>query len=333
MALTINTNVPSLIAQNNLNRNVAGLEKVMVSLSTGLRINHAGDDAAGLAIAERAKCQIRGSSKAMDNIQDAKNFVNVAEGGMISVGDHLQRINELCIQAASDMYNLDGRKSLFQEVKQRLIEIDAIANGLQFNGQKLLDGSLAKMIIQIGAYSDTTGTSQINTLDIAPALSNCNWSALGANVTSGGVVVQRKNAYTGIAGITLPDWLDVDHNNGASFGDVLLINDGSAVQPVPADTHFGDAIRDYMVGVRSAMDDIAQNRGLIGAFSNRMDSTYENLSITVENLEVAKSRITDVDVAKASSEMVKYQILQQSTTAVLAQANQIPALALSLIRG
>lgn len=318
MALTINTNVPSLIAQNNLNRNIGGLEKAMVSLSTGLRINHAGDDAAGLAIAERAKCQIRGSNKAMDNIQDAKNFINVAEGGMISAGEHLQRINELCIQAASDMYNADGRKSLFTEIKQRLAEIDAIANGLQFNGQKLLDGSLSKMVIQIGAYSDTTGGSQINTLDIAPALTNCNLTNLGAG----------KNAYTAIDGITLPSWLDVDD---ADWALVSTIDDGPAAAGVPP--HFGDAIRDYMVGIRNAMDDLTQARGLIGAFTNRMDSTYDNLAITVENLEVAKSRITDVDVAKASASMVKYQILQQSTTAVLSQANQIPSLALSLIGG
>lgn len=318
MALTINTNVPSLIAQNNLNRNITGLEKAMVSLSTGLRINHAGDDAAGLAIAERAKCQIRGSNKAMDNIQDAKNFINVAEGGMISAGEHLQRINELCIQAASDMYNADGRKSLFTEIKQRLAEIDAIANGLQFNGQKLLDGSLSKMVIQIGAYSDTTGGSQINTLDIAPALTNCNLTNLGAG----------KNAYSTIDGITLPSWLDVDD---ANWSLVSTIDDGPAATGTPP--HFGDAIRDYMVGIRNAMDDLTQARGLIGAFTNRMDSTYDNLAITVENLEVAKSRITDVDVAKASATMVKYQILQQSTTAVLSQANQIPALALSLIGG
>ncbi len=318
MALTINTNVPSLIAQNNLNKNVAGLEKVMVSLSTGLRINHAGDDAAGLAIAERAKCQIRGSNKAMDNIQDAKNFVNVAEGGMISVGDHLQRINELCIQAASDMYNADGRKSLFTEIKQRLVEIDAIAEGLQFNGQKLLDGSLDKMVIQIGAYSDTAGGSQINTLDIAPALTDCHWSQLGAGA----------NSYTGIDGITLPSWLDVD---SADWADTTKITDGPAASGTPP--HFGDSIRDYMVGIKSAMDTISQARGLIGAYTNRMDSTNDNLSTTVENLEVAKSRITDVDVATASATMVKYQILQQSTTAVLSQANQIPSLALRLIGG
>ncbi len=316
MALTVNTNVPSLIAQNNMTRNVSGLEKVMQQLATGLRINSAGDDAAGLAIAERAKCQIRGSSKAMDNIQDAKNFVNVAEGGMISAGDHLQRINELCIQAASDVYNVDGRRALFTEIKQRLNQINAIANGLQYNGQKLLDGSLTKMVIQIGAFADVAGGDEINTIDVSGAFTDCNLSQLGAGKTS----------YTTIDGIKLPDWLDPE---SADFGDVTLINDGSA----QATQHLGDSIRDYMVGIQAAMDTLTTSRGLIGAYTNRMDSTYENLALTVENLEIAKSRITDVDMAKATSTMVKYQILEQTTAAVLSQANQMPSLVLQLLGG
>lgn len=315
MALTINTNVSSMIAQNNLNRNVKGLDKAMQQLATGLRINNAGDDAAGLAIAERIKCQVRGSGKAMDNIQDAKNFINVAEGGMISIGDHLQRINELCIQAASDMYDVDGRRALFTEIKQRITEIDCVANGLQFNGQKLLDGSLTAkgpFTIQIGAYADTMG-KPINTLDIAPAMTDCNLSKLGA-----------KNGYATIKGITLPSWLDVD---SADFGDVTTITEGSAA----LSQHFGDSIRDYMIGIQDGMNTLTSARGLLGGYTNRMDSTYDNLALTIENLETARSRITDVDIAKASSDMVKYQILQQTTTATLVQANQLPSLALKLI--
>lgn len=342
MALLIGTNVASLVGQNQLTKNVNALQKTMTQLSTGLRINQAGDDAAGLTISERMKYQIRGSNKAMDNIQDSKNFINVADGGMISATDHVQRINELCVQAASDIYDVEGRRALFTEVKQRLVEINAIANGLTYNGQVLLDGSWGaqsdgtnkKMIVQTGAFAEVDPTKPMNTIDIAPALSNCQLTALG---NTKGASATNVNP-SGMRGIQLPTWLDPDH---ADFGDVTKIVDVSgnlaADQKYPqtafASQHFGDAIRDYMVGIQKATDTLSFSRGLLGAYTTRLDSTNTNMELTVENLETAKSRITDVDVAKASSDMVKYQILQQTTASALMQANQLPSLALQLMGG
>lgn len=309
MAIRVNTNVSSLIAQNRLNSNVKNLEKAMTQLSTGYRINVAGDDAAGLAIAERLKFQISGSEKAMDNIEDGKNFVQIAEGGMITVGDHLQRINELLVQGASDINDTEARRSIMVEIDQRLIDIDNIANSMNYNGQKLLDGSLKQMIIQIGAGTDATA----NTIDVKNSLTDCNLSSLG-----------QTPGTTAGTGLYLPDCLNP---NSTEFGSETAIQTYVGT----ADATFGDAFRKYMEDVQYSINKISSARGLLGAYTNRMDATYDNLSLTVENLETAKSRIVDADIAQASSDMVKYQILEQTAAAVLSQANQLPALALQLI--
>lgn len=309
MAITINTNVPSLVAQNKLNRNNNLLQKAMNQLSTGARINNAADDAAGLAIAEKLKFQISGSNKAMDNIADAKNFINTAEGSMITVADHLQRINELLVQGASDLNDVEGRRAIMVEINQRLIDIDNIAKSANFNGQELLDGSLERMIIQTGGSYE----AETNTIDIRPALTDCNLTALGlTSVDAGG------------QGLQLPTCMQPDH---ADFGDETAIQDYVGT----ADAAFGDAFRKYMEDVQHSINVISSSRGLLGAYTNRMDATSSNLANVVENLETAKSRLTDVDIAKASSDMVKYQILQQTATAVLSQANQLPSLAIQLI--
>lgn len=309
MAITINTNVPSLVAQNKLNRNNNLLQKAMNQLSTGARINNAADDAAGLAIAEKLKFQISGSNKAMDNIADAKNFINTAEGSMITVADHLQRINELLVQGASDLNDIEGRRAIMVEINQRLIDIDNIAKSANFNGQELLDGSLERMIIQTGGSYE----AETNTIDIRPALTDCNLTALGlTSVDAGG------------EGLQLPTCMQPDH---ADFGDETAIQDYVGT----ADAAFGDAFRKYMEDVQHSINVISSSRGLLGAYTNRMDATSSNLANVVENLETAKSRLTDVDIAKASSDMVKYQILQQTATAVLSQANQLPSLAIQLI--
>lgn len=309
MAIRVNTNVSSLIAQNRLNSNVKSLEKAMTQLSTGYRINVAGDDAAGLAIAERLKFQISGSNKAMDNIEDGKNFVQIAEGGMITVGDHLQRINELLVQGASDINDIEARRSIMVEIDQRLIDIDNIANSINYNGRNLLDGELEQVIIQVGAGTD----KETNTIDVQKSLTDCNLTALGkTSVGAGGT------------GLQLPDCLNP---NSDKFGDQSEIETYCGT----ADVAFGDAFRKYMEDVQYSINTISSARGLLGAYTNRMDATYDNLSQTVENLETAKSRIIDADIAQASSDMVKYQILEQTATAVLAQANQLPSLAIQLI--
>ncbi len=305
MAISVNTNVPSLIAQNSLNKSLSAMEKAMQQLTTGKRINNAGDDAAGLVISENMRVQINGSNKAMDNVQDAQNFAAVAEGGMITIGDHLQRINELLIQGANDTNSVESRQAILVEVKQRLEDINVIAQSTQFNGRTMLDGTFGdageSFIVQIGPYSDTQNADNpLNTLDISGAFTDCHLSTLGIGTTTGA-------AYDGII---LPAELDPDD---------------------PAFDPTGDNFRLYMDTVQAAITEVTEARGLLGGYLNRMTSTYDNLTITVENMTTAKSRITDTDVAEASSEMIKQQILEQVSGSMLTQANQLPSLALSLI--
>ena len=308
MAISVNTNVPSLIAQNSLNRSLSAMEKAMQQLTTGKRINNAGDDAAGLVISENMKVQINGSNKAMDNVQDAQNFAAVAEGGMITIGDHLQRINELLIQGANDTNSTESRKAILVEIKQRLDDINVISQATQFNGRTMLDGSFdpndpdKQFIVQIGPYSDTANPDNpLNTIDISGAFADCHISVLGIGTPTDSGTVN---------GIMLPPELDPDD---------------------PAFDPTGDNFRLYMDTIQAAVGTVTDARGLLGGYLNRMTANYDNLSIMVENLTTAKSRITDTDVAEASSEMIKQQILEQVSGSMLTQANQLPSLALSLI--
>ena len=308
MAISVNTNVPSLIAQNSLNRSLSAMEKAMQQLTTGKRINNAGDDAAGLVISENMKVQINGSNKAMDNVQDAQNFAAVAEGGMITIGDHLQRINELLIQGANDTNSTESRKAILVEIKQRLDDINVISQATQFNGRTMLDGSFdpndpdKQFIVQIGPYSDTANPDNpLNTIDISGAFADCHISVLGIGTTTDSGAVN---------GIMLPPELDPDN---------------------PAFDPTGDNFRLYMDTIQAAVGTVTDARGLLGGYLNRMTANYDNLSIMVENLTTAKSRITDTDVAEASSEMIKQQILEQVSGSMLTQATQLPSLALSLI--
>ena len=162
MPLNINTNVSSLNAQRYLNSNSNSLSKSMEKLSSGYRINRAGDDAAGLALSEKLRSQIRGSQKAQDNVQDGINVLNITDGAMQSVTDYLQRMRELAVQAGNDTYNSAQRSSMQAEFNQLASGIDQIAQATQFNGIKLMNGSLSTMNLQIGANASTG----VDTLDL-----------------------------------------------------------------------------------------------------------------------------------------------------------------------
>ncbi len=295
MSITVNTNVASMIAQNNLSRTSDKLSNVLQQLSTGLRINSAKDDAAGLAIAIGMKNQISGNERAKQNIQDGLNLMTTAEGGMEVIEDHLDRIRELCVQAANEIYNTQNRISILNEIKQRVSDIDVQSQTSNFNGIHLLNGTQSSLRLQFGA-----GTSaELNSLDIASALPNVRISAGGINVQLK-VTTNLTPAAAAAGYITAADW-----------------------DP--------DLIMSYMDKLDSALDTITASRSKLGAFSNRLEANYNNLVTTNENIEQSRSRIMDVDVAAASTQMTKYQILEQTTTSVLMQANQVPQLALSLL--
>lgn len=302
MAITVNSNISALIAQNNLIKSNNGLNNVLQQLSTGLRINSAKDDAAGLAISVGMTNQIKGNTQASNNIQDGLNLMTTAEGGMSVVTNHLTRIRELCVQAANEIYNTQNKISTLNEIKQRISDIDVQAQSFNFNGIPLLDGTKQHLFLQFGAGTDPT----LNSLDIGATLTNM-------RITSGAAVTGGK--------------LGLNVNLKVTTAAVAASGYKSVSNWTP------DDIMAYMKNIDKALDRITTDRSLLGAYSNRLQANYDGLIQSNQNLETSKSRVLDIDMAAASTQMVKYQILQQSTTSVLGQANNVPQLALQLLRG
>lgn len=277
MGLRINTNVSSLNAQRNLGKTRIGMQKTLEQLSSGQRINRAGDDAAGLAISENLKAQIRGLGQAERNAQDGISLVQIAEGGLSEVSNILIRLRELSVQAASDTIGATERKFLNVEFEQLVSEVDRIANSTEFNRVPLLNGTGAVFDIQIGTRNDPL--SDRLTFDASSA--DVNVAALGLNLAS------------------VADKISAQNSLGA---------------------------------IDQAIVSVSGIRADFGALQNRLQSTVNNIQISVENLSAANSRVRDTDIAKATAELTKNNILMQAGTSVLAQANQSTTSALQLIQ-
>ncbi|NNK94302.1 MAG: flagellin FliC [Desulfobacterales bacterium] len=271
MALVIGTNVASLNAQRNLNSTQNLLNRSMQRLSSGLRINSAKDDAAGLAISDRMTSQVRGLNQAARNANDAISLAQTAEGALQETTNLLQRMREIAVQAGNDTNSASDRASLQDEFDELVLEITRISDQTSFNNTNILDGTFTG-IFQIGANASETITVAL-TQDMDAA-------ALAVNA------------------------LTVDSN----------VNAGAAITAI--DTAIG------------TVDTV---RGNLGATQSRLESTIANLTNISENISAARSRILDADIAAETSAMTKASILQQAGVAVLAQANQTPQLALSLL--
>ncbi|HEY8415265.1 MAG TPA: flagellin, partial [Thermaerobacter sp.] len=247
------------------------LNKSLERLSSGLRINRAADDAAGLAISEKMRAQIAGLQTAQRNAQDAISLIQTAEGALNETHSILQRMRELAVQAASDTNTDADRQQIQKEVSQLISEVTRIAQTTEFNTQKLLDGSFTAKVFQIGANNGQTITVSINDM-----------SASGLGI----------------------DTVDVSTQAGAAAAIATL------------DT---------------AIDDVSAQRADLGALQNRLEHTIANLGVAVENLQAAESRIRDVDMALEMANFTRNQILLQSGTAMLAQANAMPQAVLQLL--
>lgn len=180
MGLIVNTNIASMNAQRMLNTNTKGLEHSFEKLSSGLRINRAADDAAGLSISENMRTQTRGMAQAINNAEDGVNLLQVAEGGLSVITDNLQRIRELTVQAANDTNSSTERTAIASEVDQRLKDITRIAGSLKFNNINLLDGTATTTTLQIGANS----AAATNALTVGGVLKDSAASALGFTMSS-----------------------------------------------------------------------------------------------------------------------------------------------------
>ena len=288
MALRINYNYESVSAQRNLSSTQSSFFKAIEQLSSGLRINKASDDAAGLAVSEKLKNQVRGLNQAQRNAQDGISLIQTAEGALNETHSLLSRMRELAIQSANDTLSNSDRVHLQAEVNQLLSEVDRIGNSTQFNNVVLLNNNTAAGGAGVGAFKFHIGANAETT------------SMVGANEVS---------LYSSNLDATA---------NGLSLSTVDISSQTTSNAVISA--------------LDAAVETVSTQRGLMGAMQNRLEHSIESLGVASENAGAANSRIRDADVAKAVSEMVRTQILQQSTMAVLAQANQAPQMALQLLK-
>jgi len=275
MGLVINTNVASINAQRNMMRTQNNLNTSLSRLSSGMRITAAKDDAAGLAISEKLRAQVRGLAQAERNANDGISLVQTAEGALNEVSGALIRMRELAVQASTGTLGDEERGYLNNEFQALMTEIDRIANVTEFNGQYLLNGA-----------------------------------------SSGGVAFQ-----VGLNNVAANDRISV------SIGATSATNLGINADNISTDTGAQSALS----SLDDAIKTVSGTRGNLGAAQNRLQTTVNNLSTQRENISAANSRIRDVDVADETVSMTRSQILMQAGVAVLAQSNQLPSMALSLI--
>lgn len=277
MGLRISTNMAALAANRALTRANEDQTKIYEQLSSGQRINHAGDDAAGLSISENLRAQIRSMTQAERNANDGISFAQVAEGGLTEIGNIMIRLRELAVQGASDTVGDTERGFINNEVQSLTSEVDRIANSTTFAGTPLLNGQSEKGVLefQVGTRNDESDRIQFDTTQ-----NDVRASTLGI------------------------DGLDYSTQDGA---------------------------RGALDNVDGAMTQIFAARARLGATQNKLHSTVNNLEIGRENYAEARSRIADTDVAQATSDLVRGNILQNAGVAVLAQANTAPSAALKLL--
>lgn len=278
----------AMFAQRTVGQTNVSTQKNIEKLSSGLRINRAGDDASGLAVSEKMRSQIRGLNRASANAQDGISFIQVAEAYLQETTDVMQRIRELSVQSSNGIYSAEDRLYIQVEVSQLVAEVDRIASHAQFNGMNMLTGRFAR------ETGENTVTASM-------------WFHIGANMD------QRVRAYVGTMTAKALGVRDIGDES------ILTID-----TPETANRAIGT--------LDEAIKKINKQRADLGAYQNRLEMSVVGINVAAENLQASESRIRDVDMAKEMVEYTRNQILTQSGTAMLAQANQQTQSVMSLLR-
>jgi flagellin len=304
MSLYVNTNVSSLNAQRQMQRAGTALDTAFQRLSSGLRINSAKDDAAGLQITDRLTSQIMGLEQGNRNANDGISLAQTAEGALDELTSMFQRIRTLAAQAANGSNTQADRTALQLEMRELGEEINRVATDTTFGGTNLLDGSFNAQF-QVGA--DANQVISMTMTSIAAA--------------TGGTVSIDSFTVSGLAGAAS----DV---SGQSAGADNAFETASGL----SFTSVGEA-QDILAAVDAMIGAIDSKRAQLGAVQNRFQSTIRNQMNIAENLSAARSRMRDADFAVETANLTKSQILQQASSTILGQANQRPQAALSLLQG
>jgi len=371
----INNNITAMNTLRLYGKSQGAFERTVERLSSGLRINRAKDDTAGLAIAQRMRAEIRGLQQASRNAEQSINMVQTAEGGLDEIHNLLIRMRELAVQAASDNISDADRASIDLEFDQLRSEVTRIATSTEYNGTKLIDGSFTGNSVSFGSANTSqtltaNGAQKIVLSGAATGIFTLADTASDGALTLGNGTITQTVTFTNAPAsgqtirvnfaelgvdLTLNDAYDDGNLDGATFE--VIAGNGGELQigsDNTADNQLAFSIGDstssgllidtadlsILANARAALDslDIAidlvnDERSTLGALQNRLEFTISNLANTTQNIQASESTIRDADFASETAEFARSQILVQSGTAMLAQANAVSANVLSLLQG
>jgi len=319
MALFVNTNVSSLNAQRQLTRTGNSLDTSFQRLSSGLRINSAKDDAAGLQISDRLQSQILGLNQGNRNANDGISLAQTAEGAMDEVTSMFQRVRTLAQQSSNGSNTDEDRLAIQEEIRSLMSEVNRVATDTTFGGQNLLNG-LYKADFQVGA--DAVQTIGFSLKDVG---GTANTMSDNGGFTLSGIA--------GIASAVTGSELSKLAEGASDIGGAALTTDKFAAAFKATGISVSSQVNAQIVlaGVDALIAVVDKKRAELGAVQNRFQSTIRNQSNIQENLSAAQSRIRDADFAAETATLTRNQILQQASTTILSQANQRPQSALSLL--
>ena len=295
MALTINTNISSIVAQRNLAAATSSLNTAIERMTTGYKINHASDNAAGYSIARNWETQLGSLDVAADNAATGADMLTTLEDTYSLLTDHCQRVRDLTEQAANGTYGSQSLKAIQSEITARLEEIDRIAANCEFNGLKMMTGDMTTISLQVGLYSDADSRIDLKDELFRDASVESMFKTYGGEADGSIATIARKCA-----------GLNADGSIAGHQNEMLDVID-------------------------KVINEISSRVTTLGAAQNRIESAVESISVQSENITSSLSTLRDADIAEESSNYIQSQILQQAAATLLSTANQTPSIALNLL--
>ena len=318
MALTINTNLSSLVAQNNLNKATNGLNQAIERMTTGFKINHASDNAAGYSIARNWEAQLGSLDVAADNAATGADMLSSLEDHYALISTHVQRVRDLTEQAANGTYGTQSKQAIQAEITARLEEIDRISQNCEFSGQYMMNGSMSDIAIQVGTEG-TAAKSQITLSDdlFKDGSVSALFSKLEYKTVDSNQVIDATKSYQIDKTLLAQKCAGLDPSTGVDANDKTSGKKETA--------------SDMLARIDEVINTISSRVTKLGAAQNRIESAIESIGVQTENITSSLSTLRDADVAQESSNYIKSQILQQAAATLLATANQSPSIALNLL--
>jgi len=326
MSLVINNNMMAYNTARNLNSIYGNLSNSIQRLSTGLRINSAADDAAGLAIREGMRAEIAALTQGVRNAQDGISLIQTAEGALSVIDEKLIRMKELAEQAATGTYTNEQRMIIHSEFAAMAAEIDRIASATTFNGVKLLNGN--KSIAGTNGYWSKNFTWLA---DQGMWKNSSGWSEVNGKADENGAIIGGIKIHFGTGNKRAEDYYFIriaDARTEALFRDAGKTTRDTKPQVALSTQH---AAQMALEKINTAIMRKENIRATLGALQNRLENTITNLQIQAENLQASESRISDADIASEMTELTRNMVLTQAAVAMLSQANSLPQLALRLL--